>query len=98
MALAVFLSAASGLDWFGGTANSDCRAGDVSLSFYKTNCRTDVGARLGNEPTRPMYFDPEIEYLYLGCRPASTVGPANSMDGHDIKGGKATLGIAALRE
>lgn len=98
MSLAVFLGAASGLDWLGGIANSDCRTGDVSLSFYDTNCRTDVGARVGNEATRAMYFDPAIEYLYVGCRPAYTVGPANSMDGHDIKAGKATLGIAGLRE
>ena len=69
----------------------------MSLSFYETNCRTDVGATLA-EPTRPMYFDPAIEYLYVGCRPAFTIGPANSMDGHDIKAGKAMLGIGALRE
>lgn len=97
MALAVFLGAASGVDWLGGIANSDCRTGDMSLSFYDTNCRADVGASL-SERTRPMYFDPAIEYLYIGCRPAFMVGPSSSMDGHDIKAGKAALGIGALRE
>ncbi len=97
MALAVFLGAASGVDWLGGIANSDCRTGDMSLSFYQTNCRADVGASL-SERTRPMYFDPAIEYLYIGCRPAFMVGPSSSMDGHDIKAGKAALGIGALRE
>jgi hypothetical protein len=98
MALAVFMGAASGVDWLGGIANSDCRTGDISLSFYDTNCRTDVGANLLSEATRPMYFDPAIQYLYIGCRPAFMVGPAASMDGHDLKAGKAQLGLGALRE
>jgi len=98
MVLVVFLGAASGLDWYGGSGNHDCTLGDVSLSFYKTNCREEVGAKLLSEPTHPMYFDPAIQYLYVGCRPAFMVGPASSLDGHDLKVGKAQLGMPALRE
>jgi hypothetical protein len=98
MALAVFMGAASGVDWLGGIANKDCRSGEVSLSYYQTNCRTDVGASLLSEATRPMYFDPAIQYLYIGCRPAFMVGPPASMDGHDLKAGTAASGIGALRE
>lgn len=98
MTLVVFLGAASGLDWYGGTGNHDCQLGDVSLAFYKTNCRAEVGASLVTEPTRPMYFDPAIQYLYIGCRPAFMVGPASSLDGHDLKVGKAQFGMPAFRE
>ncbi|HEY5373481.1 MAG TPA: hypothetical protein VIK01_07325 [Polyangiaceae bacterium] len=98
MVLAVFMGAASGVDWLGGVANNDCRVGDISLDFYDTNCRADVGASVVTEKTRPMYFDPAIQYLYIGCRPAFMVGPQRSMDGHDLKVGKARLGIEALRE
>jgi len=45
-----------------------------------------------------MYFDPAIQYLYVGCRPAFMVGPESSLDGHDLKVGQAQAGIAALRE
>lgn len=98
MALAVFMGAASGVDWLGGLANKDCRSGEVSLDYYGTNCRTDVGATTISEPTRTMYFDPAIQYLYIGCRPAYMAGPAHSMDGHDVKAGTAMAGIGALRE
>lgn len=98
MVVALFLGAASGVDWLGGIANSDCRTGEVSLGFYETNCRAETGATLVTQPTRPMYFDPEIEYLYIGCRPAFLIGPVSSMDGHDLKVGKARRGIEALRE
>ncbi len=97
MALAVFMGAASGVDWLGGIANHDCTVGEVSLDFYQTNCRVDVDARLA-EKTRPMYFDPAIQYLYVGCRPAFMVGPVSSMDGHDLKVGTARAGISGLRE
>ena len=98
MALAVFMGAASGVDWLGGIANHDCTVGEVSLDFYNTNCRTDVGARVGGDRTRPMYFDPAIQYLYIGCRPAFMVGPVSSMDGHDLKVGTARAGLSGLRE
>jgi hypothetical protein len=97
MSLAVFMGAASGVDWLGGIANHDCTVGEVSLDFYNTNCRADVGATLG-EKTRPMYFDPAIQYLYIGCRPAFMAGPPVSMDGHDLKVGTARAGIEGLRE
>ncbi|MES1164684.1 MAG: hypothetical protein ABUR63_02910 [Verrucomicrobiota bacterium] len=96
--LVVGLGAASGLDWLGGIANSDCRAGDIDLAFYNTNCRADTGAGVVTTRTRPMYFDPAIQYLTIGCRPAFMAGPASSMDGHDLKVGKAKLGIDALKE
>jgi hypothetical protein len=98
MVVVVFLGAASGVDWLGGIANHDCQEGDISLSFYQTDCRAETGASLVTEPTRPMYFDPAIQYLYIGCRPAFMVGPVTSMDGHDLKVGKARLGLDALRE
>jgi hypothetical protein len=98
MTLVVFLGAASGLEWYGGPGNNDCKLGEVSVDFYKTNCREEVGAGLVTEPTTPMYFDPAIQYLYIGCRPAYMVGPVQSLDGHDLKVGKAQPGIAALKE
>ena len=98
LALVVFMGAASGVDWYGGERIHDCTLGDISLSFYDTNCREEVGAGLVTEPTRPMYFDPAIEYLYIGCRPAYLVGPATSLDGHDLKVGKAQFGMPAFRE
>jgi hypothetical protein len=45
-----------------------------------------------------MYFDPDILYLYIGCRPAFMVGPVVSMDGHDLKVGTARYGIEGLRD
>lgn len=101
MALAVFMGAASGVDWLGGIANHDCTVGEVSLEFYQTNCRAEVGARVATQAgdkTTPMYFDPAIQYLYVGCRPAFMVGPVTSMDGHDLKVGTARAGLGALRE
>lgn len=98
LALVVFMGVASGVDWYGGISNHDCQLGDISLSFYQTNCRAEVGAGLVTEPRRPMYFDPEIQYLYIGCRPAFMVGLVASLDGHDLKVGKAQQGIRALRE
>jgi len=101
MTLAVFMGAASGVDWLGGIANHDCTVGEVSLEFYHTNCRADVGASVATSPadkTRLMYFDPAILYLYIGCRPAFMAGPTSSMDGHDLKVGPARSGIEGLRE
>jgi hypothetical protein len=98
MVLALLMAAVSGLDWNTGPGVSACKDGHVSLSFYGTNCRAEVGASLVTEPTRAMYFDPAIQYLFAGCRPAFMVGPAESLDGHDLKVGQAQSGMPALRE
>jgi hypothetical protein len=98
MMLALLLAAVSGLDWNTGPGVDSCKDGHISLSFYGTNCRAEVGAAIVTERPRPMYFDPAIQYLFIGCRPAFMVGPAASLDGHDLKVGQAQSGIAALRE
>jgi hypothetical protein len=98
MALGLVTSAVSGVDWYTGEGARACEKDGISTEFYGTNCRSEVGATVVTERTRPMYVDPAIQYLYIGCRPAFMVGPVSSLDGHDLKVGKAQSGIAALRE
>ena len=98
LVLSVSLSAASGLAYLGEKAPNDCRSGDMSLAFYRTNCRAATGGGLVTEKTRPLYGDPSILYLYAGCRPGFMTGPVSGMDGHDLKVGKARMGIDALKE
>jgi len=98
MVLALVTSAVSGVDWYTGEGARACEKDGISTAFYDTNCRAEVGATVVTERTRPMYVDPAIQYLYIGCRPAFMVGPVSSLDGHDLKVGTAQSGIAALRE
>jgi hypothetical protein len=96
--LSLVASAVSGVDWYTGEGARACEKDGISTAFYDTNCRSEVAATVVTERTRPMYVDPAILYLYIGCRPAFVVGPQRSLDGHDLRVGPARSGIAALQE
>jgi hypothetical protein len=98
MLVVVALGAASSVDWFGNLAFNDCRTGELSLSYYQTNCRAETGGGVETARTKPMYVDPAILYLYTGCRPAYVSGPPVGRDRHDVKMGTARSGLDALAE
>lgn len=93
------LGTATSLEWqFGQNIYPGCI--DVGLDgqkFYDVDCRAETGGGVG-EKARSMYVERSIVYRYSGCRPTYIAGPAENMDGHDIKFGQARFGIAALAE
>jgi hypothetical protein len=100
MMLAIALGTATTFEWLsGGAAYLGCI--DMGLDgqrFYDVDCRTETGGGVVTQHTKPAYVEASLLYRYVGCKPTFVVGPAQNMDGHDLKEGVARMGLEALRE
>ena len=100
MMLGIALGSFTTFEWLvGGSAFLGCI--DIGLDgqrFYDVDCRTEAGGGVVTQRTKVAYVEASLLYRYVGCRPSYIVGPAQNMDGHDLKEGIARMGIDALRE
>jgi len=100
MMLGIALGSFTTFEWLvGGGAFLGCI--DIGLDgqrFYDVDCRDEAGGGVVTKRTKVTYVEASLLYRYVGCRPTYIVGPAQNMDGHDLKEGIARMGIDALRE
>jgi hypothetical protein len=83
--LALTLPAISTFAWLrspGAAGFASTSSFSTKENFYETDCRAELGARLGEEPV-PTYISHPIFYIYTGCHPAYVAGAAGA--GHKIK-------------
>lgn len=82
--LALALPAASTLAWIrspGETGFSSNPSFHTQERFYRTDCRAELGTRLGEKP-RPTYLAQDVLFVYTGCHPVFTAGRKGT---HKIK-------------
>jgi hypothetical protein len=90
------LPAASTIAWLRSPGDTGFMVGKsffTTEDFYKTDCRSELGARLGERP-RVTYLEQSVFFVYSGCHPVFTAGADSG--GHRIKTSRALQGSEAF--